>query len=99
MHDIFQNINNNIYSANINQNIIFPVYAASAVPVNSDYSEDRVYPRFIEFPDGEGVMHTVDLEAEPDMDLLDEIARNPANNKYFLYTRYSPKDQTYTHSQ
>ncbi|XP_035447526.2 pancreatic triacylglycerol lipase-like [Spodoptera frugiperda] len=72
--------------------LIVTVYAASAVPVNSDYSEDRVYPRFIEFPDGEGVMHTVDLEAEPDMDLLDEIARNPANNKYFLYTRRNPSN-------
>ncbi|CAH0687767.1 unnamed protein product [Spodoptera exigua] len=65
-------------------------YTASAVPLNSDFSEDREYPRFIEFPDGDGVMHTVDLEAEPDYELLDEISRNPANNVYLLYTRRNP---------
>ncbi|CAD0202238.1 unnamed protein product [Chrysodeixis includens] len=62
-------------------------YTALAVPVTSDYSEDRVYPRFIQFPDGEGVMHTVDLEAEPDYELLAEIERNPDNNQYLLFTR------------
>lgn len=66
----------------------FAVYTAVAVPISSEYSEDRTYPRYIEFPDGEGIMHTVDLEAEPDMELLAEIERNPANNKYLLYTRY-----------
>lgn len=65
----------------------FLAYTASAVPVNSEFSEDREYPRFIEFPDGEGVMHTVDLEAELDHELLDEISRNPANNIYLLFTR------------
>lgn len=68
-------------------NFYLVVYTASAVPVTSDYSENRVYPRYIEFTNGEGVMHTVDLEAEPDMDLLDEIQRDPANNRYLLYTR------------
>ena len=65
------------------------MYTASAVPLapESEYSEDRVYPRYIEFPDGEGVLHTVDLEAEPDYELLEEIERNPANNQYYLYTR------------
>ncbi|KAJ8718522.1 hypothetical protein PYW08_002759 [Mythimna loreyi] len=59
----------------------------TCVPLTSEYSEDRVYPRYIQFPDGEGVMHTVDLEAEPDMELLNEIQRDPANNRYLLYTR------------
>ncbi|XP_013170032.1 PREDICTED: pancreatic lipase-related protein 2-like [Papilio xuthus] len=56
----------------------------TAVPM---LQEETTYPRFIEFPDGDGVMHTVDLEAEPDMKLLEEINRNPANNRYLLYTR------------
>ncbi|CAH0687765.1 unnamed protein product [Spodoptera exigua] len=71
--------------------LIAAVYTASAVPapelpelVNS---EERTYPRYIEFPDGDGNMHTVDLEAEPDMELLAEIERNPDNNQYLLYTR------------
>ncbi|KAH9633543.1 hypothetical protein HF086_013220 [Spodoptera exigua] len=67
--------------------LLIIVYTAVAVPISSEYSEDRTYPRFIEFPDGEGQLHTVDLEAEPDMELLAEIERNPANNKYLLYTR------------
>lgn len=48
----------------------------------------RVYPRYIDFPDGEGNLHKVDLEAEPDYELLEEISRNPANNVYILFTRY-----------
>ncbi|XP_047029092.1 pancreatic triacylglycerol lipase [Helicoverpa armigera] len=72
--------------------LIIAVYTASAVPVTSEYSEDRTYPRYIEFPDGEGKMHTVDLEAEPDMELLNEIERNPANNLYLLYTRRNPRN-------
>ncbi|CAH2049273.1 unnamed protein product, partial [Iphiclides podalirius] len=64
------------------------VYSASAVPLQGI---EKDYPRFIEFPDGDGVMHTVDLEAEPDMELLDEINRNPSNNQYLLYTRRNPR--------
>ncbi|KPJ13526.1 hypothetical protein RR48_02151 [Papilio machaon] len=60
------------------------VAIAAAVPISK---EEKAYPRFIEFPDGDGVMHTVDLEAEPDWGLLEEINRNPANNRYLLYTR------------
>ncbi|XP_022824519.1 pancreatic lipase-related protein 2-like [Spodoptera litura] len=71
--------------------LIAAVYTASAVPaseLNELVSpEDRTYSRYIEFPDGEGNMHTVDLEAEPDMELLAEIERNPDNNQYLLYTR------------
>ncbi|CAH2049272.1 unnamed protein product, partial [Iphiclides podalirius] len=69
------------------------VYAASAVPLQGNIN----YPRFIKFPGGDGVMHTVDLEAEPDMELLDEINRNPANNLYLLFTRRNPtRSQTLT---
>ena len=58
------------------------------MPVNTDYSENKyVYPRYIQFPDGEGVMHEVDLEAPLDEEILEEVNRNPANNLYLLYTR------------
>ncbi|KAJ8714594.1 hypothetical protein PYW07_002819 [Mythimna separata] len=77
--------------------LLVTVYTAIAVPVETEYSEDRVYPRFIQMPDGDGVMHTVDLEAEPDMDLINEIERNPANNQYLLFTRRNPRNsQTLT---
>ncbi|XP_014360587.2 pancreatic lipase-related protein 2 isoform X2 [Papilio machaon] len=66
----------------------FTAYVA-AVPM---LQEEKSYPRFIEFPDGDGVMHTVDLEAEPDWGLLEEINRNPDNNRYLLYTRRNPKN-------
>ncbi|KAJ8718521.1 hypothetical protein PYW08_002758 [Mythimna loreyi] len=73
--------------------LVATAYTVSAVPVNtvvSDYSEDRVYPRFIKFPDGEGNLHDVDLEAPVDQELLDDVNRNPANNLYLLYTRRNP---------
>lgn len=62
-------------------------YAASAVPLSSDFSKERQYPRFIKFPDGNDVMQDVDLEVEPDMEILAEVTRNPARNRYLLYTR------------
>ncbi|KAJ8718520.1 hypothetical protein PYW08_002757 [Mythimna loreyi] len=69
-------------------------HIVSTVPVNtviSNSSEDLVtVPRFIKFPDGEGNLHDVDLEAPVDQKLLDEINRNPANNLYLLYTRRNP---------
>ncbi|KAJ0175089.1 hypothetical protein K1T71_009230 [Dendrolimus kikuchii] len=68
--------------------LISMVYTAFAGPVPRD---EQVYPRFIEFPDDNGIMHTVDLEAEPDIELLQEIQRNPANNVYLLYTRRNPQ--------
>nr|XP_049702017.1 pancreatic triacylglycerol lipase isoform X1 [Helicoverpa armigera]XP_049702019.1 pancreatic triacylglycerol lipase isoform X3 [Helicoverpa armigera] len=64
---------------------------ASAVPLTPEFSEQRVYPRFIKFPDGEGVLHDVDLEAQPQQDILDEISRNPKINQYLLFTRHNPK--------
>ncbi|XP_023937368.1 pancreatic triacylglycerol lipase-like [Bicyclus anynana] len=38
-------------------------------------------------PDGEGNMHTVDLLQPVDEELLRDIALNPANNQYLLFTR------------
>lgn len=57
-------------------------YVVTAVPI-----EGADYSRYIQFPDGEGNLHDVDLEAEPDHELLADIQRNPANNMYYLYTR------------
>ncbi|KOB64678.1 Neutral lipase [Operophtera brumata] len=55
--------------------LLATAYLASAVPVETptEYSLKHDYPRFIKFPDGEGKMHDVDLEAEPDMKLRNTI--------------------------
>ncbi|KAM3965566.1 pancreatic lipase-related protein 2-like [Aphomia sociella] len=60
---------------------------ATALPVQDETKRNQ---RFIEFPDGDGVPHLVDLEAEPDMELLEEISRNPERNRYLLFTRSNP---------
>ncbi|XP_061719861.1 pancreatic triacylglycerol lipase-like [Cydia pomonella] len=62
---------------------------ASAVPVPEEQA-DFEYPRFIQFPDGDGVPHTVDLQEEVDHNLLEDVLRNPNNNLYLLYTRRNP---------
>ncbi|XP_063539600.1 pancreatic triacylglycerol lipase-like [Cydia strobilella] len=62
---------------------------ASAVPVREEQA-DFEYPRFIQFPDGDGVLHTVDLQEEVDHNLLEEVQRNPNNNLYLLFTRRNP---------
>ncbi|KAJ0175090.1 hypothetical protein K1T71_009231 [Dendrolimus kikuchii] len=62
---------------------------AFAVPVLENGLEHE-YPRYVNIPDGNGVMHTVDLEEQPDIELLNEIQRNPANNLYLLFTRRNP---------
>ncbi|XP_028043591.1 pancreatic lipase-related protein 2-like [Bombyx mandarina] len=67
--------------------VTWTVYLAAAVPVQEDSFHKGKYPRYIEMPDGDGNLHTVDLEATPDYQLLDEIYRNPANNQYLLFTR------------
>ncbi|CAH1639581.1 unnamed protein product [Spodoptera littoralis] len=65
--------------------------AGSAIPLvpgdNSHYVEGE--SRYIWMPDGEGKPHLVDLH-EP----VDEraIARNGANNQYWLYTRENPSN-------
>lgn len=44
--------------------------------------------RFVQIPDGNGGMRTIDLETDqPDLALLEDVARNPDNNRYFLWTR------------
>ncbi|XP_049872122.1 pancreatic triacylglycerol lipase-like [Pectinophora gossypiella] len=58
-----------------------------AKPFGELPTEEKTYPRFIEFPDGEGNMHTVDLEAEPNMEAIEDYTRNPNNNEYLLWTR------------
>ncbi|XP_049872126.1 pancreatic lipase-related protein 2-like [Pectinophora gossypiella] len=66
---------------------------AAAAPADDLRTLDHSpYPRYIQFPDGDGNMQDVDLEAEPDYELLNEITRNPANNLYLLYTRRNPRN-------
>ncbi|XP_063626995.1 pancreatic triacylglycerol lipase-like [Cydia splendana] len=48
---------------------------------------DFQYPRFFKMAGGDGELHDIDLEAKPDLELLAEVTKNPANNQYFLYTR------------
>ncbi|KAM3965494.1 pancreatic lipase-related protein 2-like [Aphomia sociella] len=67
--------------------VVATVYMATALPVHIEVKD---FQRFIEFPDGEGMPHQVDLKGEPDMELLNEITRNPARNLYLLYTRNNP---------
>ncbi|KAJ8736511.1 hypothetical protein PYW08_007167 [Mythimna loreyi] len=47
--------------------------------------------RFFYFPgDGDDTMHLVDAEEPADLAFIEEYTRNPANNKYWLYTRANP---------
>nr|XP_021186850.2 pancreatic lipase-related protein 2 [Helicoverpa armigera] len=70
--------------------ILATAITAYAVPLVPEFSEDRVYPRFIQFPDGEGVLHTVDLEAEPQLEVDEDISRSGSRNQYLLFTRNNP---------
>ncbi|XP_064073084.1 uncharacterized protein LOC113398727 [Vanessa tameamea] len=63
------------------------VYTATAVPLKHD---EVNYPRFVKLSDNDDVMQTVDLEEQPDTTLLEDIYRNPDNNRYLLYTRDNP---------
>ncbi|XP_047996248.1 pancreatic triacylglycerol lipase-like [Leguminivora glycinivorella] len=65
--------------------LVATAYVAGT-PVPEEPTEYH-YPRFYKMAGGDGEMHDIDLEAEPDHELLDEVTRNPANNQYFLYTR------------
>lgn len=64
----------------------FTVSAGSAIPLvpgdNSHYVEGE--SRYIWMPDGDGKPHLVDLHEPADEEA---IARNGANNQYWLYTR------------
>lgn len=64
----------------------YTVYV-TALPVAEDAPADFKYPRYVKMAGGDGLLHDVDLEAEPNMEVLDEVTRNPANNLYLLYTR------------
>ncbi|XP_026740983.1 pancreatic lipase-related protein 2-like [Trichoplusia ni] len=69
--------------------LIATAYTASAVPLNSGLSENREHSRVIEFTDDEGVVRSVDIDEEPDQDLLDEIEHD-SENLYQLFTRKNP---------
>ncbi|XP_022821802.1 pancreatic triacylglycerol lipase-like [Spodoptera litura] len=63
--------------------------AGSAIPLvpgdNSHYVEGE--SRYIWMPDGDGKPHLVDLHEPAD---VETIARNGANNQYWLFTRQNP---------
>ncbi|XP_053611460.1 phospholipase A1 member A-like [Plodia interpunctella] len=58
-------------------------YTAYAVPIE----ESVTYPRHMQFPGGDGVMHDIDLDGEVDEELLIGIAER---NVYILFTRLNP---------
>ncbi|XP_028161543.1 pancreatic lipase-related protein 2-like [Ostrinia furnacalis] len=52
-----------------------------------DTENEKTYPRFIYFPDGDGNLVKVDLEAKPEHELLRECEKDPhVGNLYLLYT-------------
>ncbi|CAH0718257.1 unnamed protein product, partial [Brenthis ino] len=63
------------------------VYAVTALPLDESEQE---YSQFIEYADENGFMYQSDLQEKGENDILDEIARNPENNQYFLFTRRNP---------
>ncbi|CAG9566037.1 unnamed protein product [Danaus chrysippus] len=67
------------------------VLTAYAVPLK-DELDHTGYPRFVEIPGGDGNMHLVDLEEPVDYELLEDVARNPNNNRYLLFTRKNPRN-------
>ncbi|KAJ8735412.1 hypothetical protein PYW07_007032 [Mythimna separata] len=72
--------------------LLFGVIAACAASTLRDpvqgYKEGD---RYFYFPgDGDNTMHLVDAEEPADLAFIDEYTRNPANNKYWLFTRSNP---------
>lgn len=65
--------------------MLFLAFAAAGPLFEENKKYD--YPRYIQFPDGDGVAHTVDLQAEPDQNVLEDVQRNPDRNLYLLFTR------------
>ncbi|XP_028155828.1 pancreatic triacylglycerol lipase-like [Ostrinia furnacalis] len=65
---------------------------AKSVPLvprdNSHYVEGE--SRYVWMPDGEGNPVLVDLEEPVNQQVLDNSARNGANNQYWLFTRQNP---------
>ncbi|XP_075979721.1 pancreatic lipase-related protein 2-like [Anticarsia gemmatalis] len=73
--------------------LVATVYTASAVPVEPVSSDNAVpYQRYIEFPDGDEKMHTVDLEDDVDEEVIDDVANDPTKVQYLLFTRHNPTD-------
>ncbi|XP_013183851.2 pancreatic lipase-related protein 2 [Amyelois transitella] len=67
--------------------VVATVLFVNSSPVPKD---DAEYNRFFEYTGEDGEIHTIDLEAEPNMEVIEEIERNPANNQYLLFTRSNP---------
>ncbi|CAH1639576.1 unnamed protein product [Spodoptera littoralis] len=72
--------------------LLFVVIAACAAGVLKDplqgYKEGD---RYFYFPgDGDDTLHLVDAEEPVDLEFIEEYTRNPANNGYWLFTRFNP---------
>jgi hypothetical protein len=78
-----------IHSANLNAllSLIFSACTVSAVPVSEDVPT-KVYQRFFEFVDKDGVKQTIDLEEEPDKAFLNSLSREEDETIFQLFTRY-----------
>lgn len=71
---------------------LFTVYIASAMPMENTIEEQEDIPRDNEYltvydPKLQRWVHPLEKEEELDHQVLDDVARNPANNRYFLFTR------------
>ncbi|XP_063829802.1 pancreatic triacylglycerol lipase-like [Ostrinia nubilalis] len=74
--------------------IVLVVLVVSTAHINlaffleeEDTENEKTYQRFIYFPDGDGNLVKVDLEAEPEHELLRECEKDPhVGNLYLLYT-------------
>ncbi|CAH2087474.1 unnamed protein product [Euphydryas editha] len=62
------------------------VCAAAGVPLKSS----EVIPNFVEYYDDNKDWYAAGLEKEANLNLLSDVSRNPANNRYLLYTRRNP---------
>ncbi|XP_073959957.1 pancreatic triacylglycerol lipase-like [Choristoneura fumiferana] len=72
---------------------VFAILVVAAFTAAGPLFEDNKkyeYPRYIQFPDGDGVAHTVDLQADPDQNVIEDVQRNPDRNLYLLFTRRNP---------
>ncbi|XP_037971985.2 pancreatic triacylglycerol lipase [Plutella xylostella] len=81
--------------------LVLAVYLVQSSPVNDEFEanlekERALYPRYVEFPGPEGEPVAADLHEPVDHSVLDDTARNPRRNAYWLYTRSNSRYQTLT---
>ncbi|XP_045538859.1 pancreatic lipase-related protein 2 [Papilio machaon] len=69
---------------------ILSLFISGYVALPSPVYNEAPYQRYLNFPDAEGILQTIDLEVQPDFQLLNEIENDSANNLYSLFTRANP---------